>query len=99
MSMTATDQLTDTFTALKEAADTALANQCSDEFSTFEKYVSEDVAAWHRDMGRYLRSIDPYNHLITTSWAGIKGDPAVDGLPEMDYIQSHQYGAPSNSSE
>ena len=63
------------------------------EVNIIETYISDDVAAWHRDMGRYLRSIDPYNHLVTTSWAGITGDPAVDGLPEMDYIQSHQYGA------
>lgn len=41
MITTSTDQLTDTFTALKEAAETALANQCSDEFASFEKYVNE----------------------------------------------------------
>ncbi len=63
------------------------------EVNIVETYVSADVAAWHREMARYLRGIDPYDHLITTSWAGTRGDPAVDGLPEMDYIQSHQYGA------
>lgn len=63
------------------------------EVNIIEKYSSEDVAPWHRDMARYLRQQDPYAHLITTSWAGTEGDPAVDGLPEMDYIQSHQYGA------
>jgi hypothetical protein len=63
------------------------------EVDISEKYVSAEVTAWHREMGRALRSIDPYAHLITTSWAGVQGDPAVDGLPEMDYIQSHQYGA------
>lgn len=41
MTITSTDQLTDTFTALREAAETALANQCPDEFSGFEKYVNE----------------------------------------------------------
>ncbi len=63
------------------------------EVNIIEKYVSPEVAAWHQEMARYLRSIDPQAHLITTSWAGVDGDPAVDGLPEMDYIQSHQYGA------
>lgn len=63
------------------------------EVNIIEKYVSEDSAAWHREMARYLRELDPYDHLITTSWAGTEGDPAVDALPEMDYIQSHQYGA------
>jgi hypothetical protein len=63
------------------------------EVNIIEKYVSADVAAWHQEMARYLRGLDPYAHLITTSWAGTEGDPAIDGLPEMDYIQSHQYGA------
>jgi len=63
------------------------------EVNIIEKYVSADAAAWHREMARYLRGIDVYAHPITTSWAGVDGDPAVDGLPEMDYIQSHQYGA------
>ncbi len=63
------------------------------EVDIIEKYVSADSVVWHREMARYLRELDPYDHLITTSWAGTAGDPAVDALPEMDYIQSHQYGA------
>jgi hypothetical protein len=63
------------------------------EVNIIEKYVSETSVPWHRDMARYLRELDPYDHLITTSWAGHQGDPKVDELPEMDYIQSHQYGA------
>jgi hypothetical protein len=63
------------------------------EVDIIETYVSDEVRDWHRDMARYLRSIDPYNHMITTSWARTAGDPAVDELPELDYIQSHQYGA------
>lgn len=63
------------------------------EVNIVEHYVSQDVAAWHKEMARYLRELDPHNHLLTTSWAGPEGDPAVDGLPELDYIQSHQYGA------
>ncbi|MBN2450961.1 MAG: DUF5060 domain-containing protein [Lentisphaeria bacterium] len=63
------------------------------EVNIIETYVSEDVTPWHRDMARALRDTDPYDHLITTSWAGTAGDPAIDALPEMDYIQSHQYGA------
>jgi len=63
------------------------------EVNIIEKYVSRDVAAWHREMARYLRAADPWDHLITTSWAGVKGDVRIDGLPEIEYIQSHQYGA------
>jgi len=63
------------------------------EVNIIERYISETSVPWHRDMARYLRQLDPYDHLITTSWAGHQGDPKVDELPELDYIQSHQYGA------
>ncbi|NOY82512.1 MAG: DUF5060 domain-containing protein [Kiritimatiellaeota bacterium] len=63
------------------------------EVDIVETYRSREVAVWHRDMARYLRNIDPWDHLITTSFARTPGDPAVDGLPEMDYVQSHRYGA------
>ncbi|HEY0867994.1 MAG TPA: hypothetical protein VGE01_11470, partial [Fimbriimonas sp.] len=46
-----------------------------------------DIAAWHKEMAEYLRSIDPYKHLVTTS-------SAVDqkALWEaMDYLQPHTY--------
>jgi hypothetical protein len=63
------------------------------EVDIIDKYVSADVRAWHEEMARYLRGIDPYRHLITTSFAGSEGDAAVDGLPEMDYVQTHNYGS------
>ena len=56
-------------------------------------YDSAAVAAWHQEMGQYLRAVDPWAHLITTSYANTDGDPAVDGLREMDYVQSHNYGS------
>jgi len=62
------------------------------EVDIIERYRSAEVAAWHRDMARYLRSIDPWSHLITTSFARSEGDPAVDSLPEMDFVQTHCYG-------
>lgn len=62
------------------------------EIDVGEQYDSAVAAAWHREMARYLRSIDPYRHLITTSYGRTEGDPAVDALPEMDLVQSHAYG-------
>jgi len=64
------------------------------EVDIIDDYDSRTVAAWHRDMARFLRDIDPYDHLITTSFARPQGDPAVDGLAEMDFVQSHHYQAP-----
>ena len=56
-------------------------------------YDSAAVAAWHEEMAAYLRSIDPWQHMRTTSFCVTAGDPAVDSLPGIDYLQSHSYGA------
>jgi hypothetical protein len=45
------------------------------------------IAAWHTEMAEYIRSIDPYHHLITTS------SPPVDSpiWQALDYYQLHNY--------
>ncbi|HOF39308.1 MAG TPA: hypothetical protein PLD73_04485 [Candidatus Hydrogenedentes bacterium] len=63
------------------------------EVDIIDTYRSETVAAWHADMARFLRVLDPWKHLITTSHARPYGDPAVDGLPELDFVQTHHYEA------
>ncbi len=63
------------------------------EVDIVSNYNSAAVAAWHQEMAQYLRSIDPWQHLITTSFANTAGDAAVDGLAEMDFVQSHNYGS------
>ncbi len=46
-----------------------------------------DVESWHGEMATYLRSIDPYHHLITTS-----SNVGQTGLwSQMDYYQGHSY--------
>ena len=50
-----------------------------------------DVVAWHRDMGRRLRAMDPYGHLITSSFTGGSERPDLFALPEMDFAQYHSY--------
>ena len=47
-------------------------------------------AAWHREMARYLREIDPWHHLVTTSWR----DRGMFALPEIDIVQGHSYFGP-----
>ena len=63
------------------------------EVDIIDKYISAEVVSWHRDMARYLRSIDPYFHPITTSYATHAGDPAMWKLPEIDCTQTHFYYA------
>ncbi len=46
-------------------------------------------APWIAEMADYVRSIDPYRHLLTTTY----GDDQVWALPTMDYSQTHFYGS------
>ncbi|MHB8972863.1 MAG: cellulase family glycosylhydrolase [Pirellulaceae bacterium] len=54
----------------------------------------DDVVAWHGDMGRRLRAIDPYQHLISSSFTGGSQRPGLFALPEMDFAQYHSYNEP-----
>jgi len=49
------------------------------------------VADWHREMGDYLRGLDPQHHLVTTSFSNSIGTAAIDSLPQIDFIQTHLY--------
>ena len=46
-----------------------------------------DIEKWHQEMAEYLRSIDPYHHMITTSSATER--PGL--YASMDYYQPHTY--------
>jgi hypothetical protein len=48
-----------------------------------------DVAAWHGEMADYIRSIDPYQHLVTSS--STLDYPNM--LTKLDYLQPHTYPA------
>ncbi|TAE43604.1 MAG: hypothetical protein EAZ89_22010, partial [Bacteroidetes bacterium] len=50
-----------------------------------------DVMLWHAEMAAYLKSIDPYQHLVTTSFADEKNDPLVWGNTDIDFTQTHYY--------
>jgi len=44
-------------------------------------------AAWHREMGGFLKRIDPWRHLVTSSWR----DRSMFALPEIDIVEGHSY--------
>jgi hypothetical protein len=48
-----------------------------------------DVARWHGDMAAFIRLVDVYGHLITTSTENLHS-PIYD---KMDYYQPHLYAA------
>lgn len=48
------------------------------------------IVDWHREMSEYLASIDPYNHIITTSISH-RDVAGLNALPEIDLNQRHMY--------
>ena len=56
---------------------------------------SSDVAAWHQEMGRWLKSHDPYHHLVTTSLTGGSERADIWSMPELDFSVYHSYGEPA----
>jgi hypothetical protein len=60
------------------------------EVDNNEGFDSQSCAAWHREMGDYLKSIDFWKHPITTSWR----DRATFALPQIDIVQGHSYFGP-----
>jgi uncharacterized protein DUF5060 len=69
-----------------------LAWEFFNEIDNVYKYLKHpDVVAWHVDMARRLRSIDPYRHLITSSLTGQSERKELWLLPEMDFAQYHSY--------
>ncbi len=46
---------------------------------------------WHQEMSDYLRSIDPFGHLITTSFWSKTGPEQYWALKNIDIVQTHCY--------
>jgi len=61
--------------------------------TSMEYYLNPEVAEWHREMGAYLKSIDPNRHLVTTHWmlGYHKINDAIADLPELDFLSTDAY--------
>lgn len=57
-----------------------------------------DVAAWHRAMGGWMHTNDPYAHLLTTSLTSARAHPEIWSLPQLDYVSEHSYNESSPAS-
>lgn len=62
-----------------------------------DAYNLDLITKWHREMGDYLRRIDPWKHLITTSFADPNGREVIDRLPQIEFSQTHNYGSRDTS--
>ncbi len=59
----------------------------TDEFNQYKQKVID----WHSEIAEYIKVIDSYEHLITTSFAHDYNDPMMWALPDMDITQTHFY--------
>jgi hypothetical protein len=64
------------------------------EVDLTRNFPAAEAKDWHQEMATYLRKIDPYKHLISTSFANSMGTKEIDLLPEMDFTQTHNYNSP-----
>jgi hypothetical protein len=67
-------------------------NEIDNAYIPRSDLVAADVAAWHRDMARWLHANDPYRHLVSTSLTGASDRPEIFSLPEIDFSVYHSYG-------
>lgn len=61
----------------------------------------DSALRWHQEMAVYLRSVDPFAHLRSTSFSGQTGQlkyPEFWELPEMELVQVHHYSDNSPAS-
>jgi endo-1,4-beta-mannosidase/plastocyanin len=56
--------------------------------------MAADVQAWHIEMATYLKSIDPFKHLVTTSSDAPNVTEPIWSDPHIDLVQVHDYGGP-----
>ncbi|HEX8916587.1 MAG TPA: hypothetical protein VF796_29825 [Humisphaera sp.] len=64
-----------------------LAWEMWNEVDNLDGFTSEANEAWHKDLAGRLKALDPFGHLVATSWR----DPKMFALPQIDVPQAHSY--------
>ena len=64
------------------------------EINCVRGYQADVVAHWTQDMARYLKHIDPWQHLVVNSLGSYLVDERYWRLPELDFAQVHGYWHP-----
>lgn len=49
-----------------------------------------DIVAWHAEMAKYLKGLDPFHHIVTTSISH-RDLAGLNSVPDMDINQKHIY--------
>ncbi|HKI70061.1 MAG TPA: cellulase family glycosylhydrolase, partial [Verrucomicrobiae bacterium] len=56
-----------------------------------QRIPDDVITSWHKEMSEYLKRIDPYHHLVTTS-VSHRHVAGLYRIPTMDFNQIHIYG-------
>ncbi len=56
------------------------------------------ITSWHQEMADYLKQIDPYQHLVSTS-VTYREIPGLWEIKNLDFTQHHNYGPTGNMKE
>lgn len=64
------------------------------EVNVIRDFQVEPVRAWHIQMAKAVRDLDPYDHLVTTSLGETDGRKEIDLAPGLDFFQTHHYSSP-----
>ena len=56
---------------------------------------ARDITAWHGQMSTYLKALDPFDHIVTTSISH-RDVEGMNDLPDLDINQKHIYRATSS---
>lgn len=77
------------------ASPNLLAWEFFNEIDNVYKYLnSASVADWHRLMGQWVKTNDPYGHLVTTSLGVGNERPEIWNIPQIDFVNYHSYETP-----
>ncbi len=61
------------------------------EFEGWADAKQATIIDWHREMAPVLAKLDPYGHLISTSWWSKTGPEECWRIPEISIVQTHSY--------
>lgn len=53
--------------------------------------AKSNVVSWHNEIAPYLKSIDPFDHIVTTSCTGYDQTNFWNLMPDIDFSQTHPY--------
>ena len=69
-----------------------------DNVMTGQEVPAQDIVNWHQEMADYLKQIDPYHHIVSTS-VTYRKIPGLWEIKNLDITQHHNYGPTENMRE